>query len=30
VPVTEGWLALKIEDNDRDIPILETIDLNRL
>jgi predicted RNase H-like HicB family nuclease len=28
--VTEGWLLLKIEDHDRDIPVLETLDLNRL
>jgi len=26
----EGWVIYKIEDQDRDIPVLDSIDLNRL
>jgi predicted RNase H-like HicB family nuclease len=28
--VVKGWVLLKIEDRDRDIPVLETLDLNWL
>jgi predicted RNase H-like HicB family nuclease len=28
--VLEGWLLLKIEDEDKDIPIIDQIDLNEL
>lgn len=28
--VTDSWVLLKIEDHDRDFPVLETLDLNRL
>lgn len=28
--VTEDWILLKIEDHDRDLPVLETLDLNHL
>jgi predicted RNase H-like HicB family nuclease len=30
VEVVRGWVLLKIEDHDRDIPRLETLDLNGL
>jgi predicted RNase H-like HicB family nuclease len=28
--VTEGWVLFKIEDQDRDLPVIDSLNLNRL